>query len=418
MFARWGRFVYRRRWAVLVASAVLLALSVAGIITGGTLVGNGGFGATLPAGQAAKLEASELHPKQGNTKTSEITLIISSPTMVATATDFKAALEGALAPLQSDSRVSSITTPYTVPPLDQANLISRDGHEALVIVNLNDSSPAAQRYYQSLVSKVRQGRLHVVSTGQVPLNEAFNGTLEADLQRAEYVALPITLLMLVLIFAAVVAAALPLSVGLLAIVGGVGGTLFLARFTDVSQYAINVVTLIGLAVAIDYSLFVVNRFRDELAAGASREDAIAITMSTAGRAITFSGVTVAIGLSAMLFYQGTFLASMGAAGAIVVGIAVVYGLTFLPAVLAVLGPHVDRFRVPYLGRRRPEGTGAWHTMALWVMRRPLVVLVPALAVLLLAGSPFLQLRLANADVDALPPSKLSTRRRSILSDAS
>src|SRR5207237_1011533 len=91
---------------------------------------------------------------------------------------------------------------------------------------------------------------------------------------------------------------------------------------------------------IDYSLFVVNRFRDELAAGASREDAIAITMSTAGRAITFSGVTVAIGLSAMLFYQGTFLASMGAAGAIVVGIAVVYGLTFLPAVLAVLGPHV------------------------------------------------------------------------------
>src|SRR5438132_142405 len=247
MFARWGRFVYRRRWAVLVASVVLLALSVAGIIGGGTLVGNGGFGATLPAGQAAKLEANELHPKQGNTKTSEITLIFSSPTMVATATDFKAALEGALAPLQSDSRVSSITTPYTVPPLDQANLISRDGHEALVIVNLNDSSPAAQRYYQSLVSKVRQGTLQVVATGQVPLNEAFNGTLEADLQRAEYVALPITLLMLVLIFAAVVAAGPPLSVGLLAIVGGVGGTLFLARFTDVSQYAINVVTLIGLA---------------------------------------------------------------------------------------------------------------------------------------------------------------------------
>src|SRR5207253_8830748 len=116
--------------------------------------------------------------------------------------------------------------------------------------------------------------------GLLPRSASFNGTLEADLQRAEYVALPITLLMLVLIFAAVVAAALPLSVGLLAIVGGVGGTLFLARFTDVSQYAINVVTLIGLAVAIDYSLFVVNRFRDELAAGASREDAIAVTVST------------------------------------------------------------------------------------------------------------------------------------------
>src|SRR5207253_5642010 len=139
--------------------------------------------------------------------------------------------------------------------------------------------------------------------GLLPRSASFNGTLEADLQRAEYVALPITLLMLVLIFAAVVAAALPLSVGLLAIVGGVGGTLFLARFTDVSQYAINVVTLIGLAVAIDYSLFVVNRFRDELAAGATREDAIAKSMSTAGRAITFSGITVAIGLSAMPFFQ-------------------------------------------------------------------------------------------------------------------
>ena len=127
-------------------------------------------------------------------------------------------------------------------------------------------------------------------------------------------------------------------------------------------------------------------------------------MSTAGRAITFSGVTVAIGLSAMLFFQGTFLASMGAAGTIVVSIAVLYGLTFLPAVLSVLGPWVDRLRLPFLGRRKPAGTGAWHSMALWVMKRPVVVLLPALAVLLLAGTPFLQLRLANGDVDQLPPS--------------
>jgi len=112
-------------------------------------------------------------------------------------------------------------------------------------------------------------------------------------------------------------------------------------------------------------------------------------MATAGRAITFSGITVAIGLSAMLFCQGTFLASMSAAGAIVVGIAVVYGLTFLPALLAVLGPRVDRLRLPWIGRRRPEGTGAWHAMATWVMKRPLIVLVPAVVVLVLAGTPFL-----------------------------
>jgi putative drug exporter of the RND superfamily len=126
-------------------------------------------------------------------------------------------------------------------------------------------------------------------------------------------------------------------------------------------------------------------------------------MSTAGRAITFSGVTVAIGLSAMLFFQGTFLASMGAAGAIVVATAVLYGLTFLPALLSVLGGRIDRLRLPFLGRRKPDGQGAWHSMALWVMRRPWAVLLPALAVLIVAGTPFLQLRLANGDVDQLPP---------------
>src|SRR5437899_6005284 len=189
--------------------------------------------------------------------------------------------------------------------------------------------------------------------------------------------------------------------------------MFLAHFTDVSQYATNIVTLIGLAVAIDYSLFVVNRFRDELSSGATREEAIAIAMSTAGRAITFSGIAVAIGLSAMLFFQGTFMASMGAAGAIVVAIAIVYGLTFLPAALAVLGSLVDwwprwaRRIVPSLGTRRQAGTGAWHGMATWVMRRPWFALIPALVVLVALGTPFLQLRLASSDVDALPPSNLA-----------
>jgi uncharacterized membrane protein YdfJ with MMPL/SSD domain len=291
-----------------------------------------------------------------------------------------------------------------VPAAQRSALTSRDQHKALVVVELKDDSLKAQNYVNQVVGEVHPGSLSVVATGQVPINLAFKGALEADLNQAELVALPVTVLLLVLIFASIVAALLPVGVGLLAIAGGVGGTLFLAHFTDVSQYAMNVVTLIGLAVAIDYSLFIVNRFRDELAAGASREDAIATSMSTAGRAITFSGLTVAIGLSAMLFYQGTFLASMGAGGAIVVAMAVLYGLTFLPALLSVLGPGVDRLRLPFLGARRPAGTGAWHSMAVWVMRRPVLVLIPALAILLLAGTPFLQLRLAQGGVDQLPPS--------------
>jgi len=402
MFDRWGRFVYRRRWPMLIASAVLLGLSVAGIFTGGTLAGNGGFGANLAAGQTAKLITAEIQPEAAPTG-STMELIFASGTLTATDPAYQSAVEQSIAPLLSDSRVAGADTPYNVLPSAQPSYISKDAHEALVIVHFNGPSLKVQGFVAQVVSELHPSGLKVYATGQVPINLAFNTTLEQDLQRAELVALPITLLLLVLIFASVVAALLPISVGVLAIVGGVGGTLFLGRFTDVSQYAINVVTLIGLGVAIDYSLFIVNRFRDELAAGASREDAIAKAMSTAGRAITFSGITVAVGLSAMLFFQGTFLASMGAAGAIVVAMAVVYGLTFLPALLSVIGPGVDRLRLPFLGRRRPDGTGAWHSMAVWVMRRPWVVLLPALAVLLVAGTPFLQLRLANGDVDQLPP---------------
>ncbi len=408
MFSRWGRFVYRFRWAFLICSVLLLGLSILGIATGAPLAGNGGFGADLPAGTANKLVATEIRA-QGGSSGSSFTLIYSSAALSATDPGFKTDLEDSLASLYFDSRVAGVTTPYSVPSIQQSALISRDAHRALVIVELKEDSQKTQKYIDQIEAEVRPGPLSVVATGNVPINVAFNTTLEQDLQRAELVALPITLLLLILIFAAIVAALLPLGVGILAIVGGFSGTVFLAHFTDVSQYATNIVTLIGLGVAIDYSLFVVNRFRDELAAGATRETAIAISMATAGRAITFSGITVAIGLSAMLFFQGTFLASMGAAGAIVVAIAVFYGLTFLPAALSVLGERVDwpLQMLRLLGARKPAGTGAWHTTAMWVMRRPWFVLVPALVVLVIAGSPFLQLRLAQGGVDQLPPSDVA-----------
>jgi RND superfamily putative drug exporter len=182
---------------------------------------------------------------------------------------------------------------------------------------------------------------------------------------------------------------------------GVAGMYVLARVTDVSVYALNVVTLIGLGVAIDYSLFVTSRFREELGRGRTTEDALAIAMATSGRAVTFSGITVAIGLSGMLFYEGTFLPSMGLSGAIVVASAVLYGLTFLPALLSLLGPRLNALRLPIF-QPDPGGRGWWHTIATGVMARPLVVLIPVVAFILLAGSPFLQLRLATSGVTTLP----------------
>jgi RND superfamily putative drug exporter len=401
VFAAWGHIVYRFRWLVLAGSGVLLALSIVGLLMGGTLTSGGPVASNLQAQQAQNLLSSDL--QNNKTSTSNFLLIFHSNSLSVSDPAFQSALESAIAPIKDDPRISSLTDPYTTSnPRIAAAFTSKDGHQALVSVELNATGRQAWNDYNDLRAKVKSDTLTVQGTGFVPINQAFNTTLESDLQRAETVTLPVTLILLVIIFGSLVAAGMPLGVGVLTILGGLAGTFFLNRFTDVSQYALNIVTLIGLGVSIDYSLFIVNRFRDELATGASREDAIATTVATAGRAITFSGITVAVGLSAMLFFQGTFLASMGAAGAIVVAVAVIYGLTFLPALLSIIGPAVNRLRVPLLRGGATGRGGFWHALASWVMKRPVLVLVPTVGFLLIAGSPFFQLRLANGDVDMLP----------------
>jgi len=403
VFGRWGRFVYHHRVPTLIAASAVLAGSVVFLVMGGTLTSGGPLTSNLEAARAGKLITSDLGRNSTETApTSTFDLIFKSDSLSVSDQQYKDALIAALAPIQGDSRIVSLVSPYKVPsPAAAQSLTSKDGHEALVLVEINATGQKAWPVYDDLRSKVHSETLSVTGTGFVPINQAFNSTLESDLQRAEYVTLPVTLLLLVIIFASVVAAGLPLGIGILTIVGGIGGTFLLNRFTDVSQYAINIVTLIGLGVSIDYSLFIVNRFRDELATGAGREDAVATTMATAGRAITFSGLTVAVGLSAMLFFQGTFMASMGAAGAIVVAVAVLYALTILPAVLSLIGPAVNRLRIPW-PRRATGSRGFWGALASWVMKRPVVVLVPTVAFLVIAATPFLQLRLANGNVDMLP----------------
>ena len=228
MFARWGRFVYRHRWPTLGLSGFLMALSVVGLLTGGQLTGNGGFGGNLPAGLAASLVNREI-AGQSTAAGSSMTLLFSSTRLKVTDAAYQSAVEAALATLSGDSRVSAVRTPYNVPPLEQARLISRDGHKALVVVELKDGSAAAQKYVDQLVAEVHPGPLAVVATGNVPINQAFNRRSRTTCSRAEVVALPITLILLVLIFAAVAAALLPLGVGVLAILGGLGGTLVLAH---------------------------------------------------------------------------------------------------------------------------------------------------------------------------------------------
>jgi RND superfamily putative drug exporter len=224
--------------------------------------------------------------------------------------------------------------------------------------------------------------------------------LEHDLLRAEALSLPLCVLLLTAVFGTVVAALLPVCVGGLAVISGLAVVVVLSRFVDLAQYTLNVCSLVGLGVAIDYSLFIVSRYREELSAGLGYPEALQRALGTAGRVVLFSGFAVTIGLSGLLFYSRSYLMAMGLGGAIVVGFAVIFALTFLPALLAVLGPRIHAGRVP-IAIFRPNAS-IWHRTARWVMRRPIAVLVPTLGCMLLMGVPFLRLRMAASDVRVLP----------------
>ncbi|HKA89023.1 MAG TPA: MMPL family transporter [Haliangiales bacterium] len=317
----------------------------------------------------------------------------------------------ALAPLRADARVARVVAVDDVPTtfvfstLRQLGrgkaipnpFLSSDGTRAVAIVTLAGDFRTAIKAYPDLIAKV--AGLPATFTGHLAFMHDLDVTLEKDLLRAEAISLPLSILVLLLVFSTLAAATVPVFVGALAVVGGVAVVNALSHLLDLAQYTINVVTLIGLGVAIDYSLFLVSRYRDELARGRTVPDAIARAVATSGRAVAFSGFAVIIGLSGLFFFRGSYLMGMGLGGAIVVFLAVVYALTFLPALLGVLGPRIDAGRVPF---RLPAGEGIWHRLATAVMRRPLLVLLPTLALVVLVGAPFLRLRLAASDVRALP----------------
>jgi putative drug exporter of the RND superfamily len=402
MFAWWGHFVYRFRWPVLGVSALLLAGSIVALANGGTLKNSGGQ--NTESGRALALMQDQL-PQNG--AGSSFVLVFGSQTLDVQDPAFRQAVLAALQPLAYDPRVKTIDTPFTVSSEQAKAMTSTDGHHLFAQITLKDDYPTARQYYKQLRAEVHSEQLQILGTGNVAIGSDFDKYLQSDLQRAELVSLVIIVPLLLIVFGTVVSMVLPLGVGGLAVVGGLAGVGLLAHVTDVSTYATNIVTLIGLGVAIDYSLFIVNRFREELAGGGTTEQALVAAMRTSGRAVSFSGITVAIGLSAMLFFQGSFLASMGFAGAIVVATAVLYALTFLASLLAILGPRVNRLRLPL--PRRAAGRGLWHGLAMRVMRRPLLVLLPIVALLLVIASPFLQIKIANGDVGMLPPNA-ETRR--------
>jgi putative drug exporter of the RND superfamily len=413
VLARWGRLVHRARRLVLILSALSLVAAACAIYAGGRL-DPPDIPTETESGRALQLIAGEL-PAQPPS----FNLIFSSPTLSATDPEFRSEVHRALAPLARDPRVARVRTAYD----GLSGAVSQDGRRVLAVVELGgrttgfaslEFSGLPPGLYPALRGLVQSPTLEVLAGGNIALNHDFTELARQDLGRVELYILPLVAVLLLLVFGSVVAALLPLAVGGLAMAGAIAGMLLLARLVSVSIYAPNIVSMIGLGVAIDYSLFVVSRFREEIRDHPGPE-ALSRTLATAGRSILFSGLTVAIGLLGMVFLGLGNLASMGWAGTIVVGLAVLYGLTTLPALLAVLGPRVNAGRVPLLHREpSAAGRGVWQRLARVVMAHPWRVLVPVVALLLLLGLPFLHLRVGSGDATALPPEAESRRADELL----
>ncbi len=394
MFAAWGAFICRRKWWVLALSVLPLVGALASFFRGGPLTTGSIEGIEADRTQAL-VERTLALP--GDTT---FTLVFNSPNFTVADPRFAAGMRTALASVAADPDVASVANPFELPPLLAKRLVSRDGHRALAVVTLQGDLSAAARAYPALRARLQTAPLQVLATGRAPFVHDLDVALEHDLLQAELISLPLALVVLVAVFGSLVAAALPIVIGALSVLCGIGGVLLLSHVTNMAQYTVNITSLIGLGVAIDYSLFMVSRFRDELAGGISVDEAVIHAVETSGRAVAFSGLAVMVGLSGLLFYWGSYLATMGLAGALVVALAVLFALSLLPAVLAIVGRRIDGGRVPLPSlATRP---GLWHALASWVMRRPVLVLVPTLALLLFIGAPFLRLRMAAADVRVLP----------------
>ena len=247
-------------------------------------------------------------------------------------------------------------------------------------------------------------------TDNLAIDVTFDLTLKEELVEAELISAPLTLIILLFVFGSVVAAGLPVLTGVYTVVAAVGivtGLTFV--FDDITVYANNIVSLLGIGLSVDYSLFIVNRFREELDNGHDRRTAVAMTSATAGRAIFFSGLTVIAGLLGMLFFDNTGLPSLGWGGICATFVALTSSIVLLPALLSLLGDRVNSLKVPFSAGTRTSDSGFWSWIANGVMERPLSVLVPSMIVLLLAGSPFLQAEWGITSWKALSPDDESRR---------
>jgi len=415
---RWGSFVARRAWVVFAAGVALVAAAaVFGLGVFGHL-GNGGF--DDPGSQSAKELALEQATFEGHD--ADVVAIYSSPTLTVTDPAFQAAVTRTLQALPAHDVARVVTYYDTKAP----SLVSTDGHATRAVITLaGKSQDAKSDDWDAVKDKLDADGLTTNVGGIWSVYGDVNTQVSKDIARAESLSMPIVFILSLIIFGSFAAALMPTLVGGIAVFGAFAVVRGITSITDVSVFSINVITLLGMGLAIDYALFVVSRFREELAAQPdtsrpSVDTALARTLATAGRTVLFSGLIVAASLASLLIFPQNFLRSMGYGGVAAVLVAMAAALTVLPALLAILGRRIEFGRMPW--RRgaaaaasaqpadRVDGSahevvhGAWARLAHSVMRRPVVYLVAITIGLLALASPFAGARWGSVDEHVLPAS--------------
>jgi RND superfamily putative drug exporter len=403
MLTRFARLATRRSRLVLVGAFVFVA--IAGAIGGGVAENliTGGF--EDPSTESVR--ADDALEERFATGTPNVVLLVTAPDgSDVDAPEVAAAGQTLTDELAAEDGVTNVVSYWSegnAPPLR-----SEDGTRALVAARIPGDDDAVNDRIETLAPRYERtddgpAGIDVQVGGSAAVFHEVGETIEEDLLTAEMIAFPVTLVLLVLVFGSVVAATLPLVIGVLSIIGTFFVLQLLTGVTDVSVYALNLTTAMGLGLAIDYSLFVVYRYREELRATPDAPRAAVVrTVRTAGRTVAFSALTVAAALCALLVFPLAFLRSFAYAGVAVAVLAGLFSVIVLPALLALLGHRVNALT---LWRRSvtPPEEGFWHRMALLVMRRPIPVATAAIAVLLVLGSPFLGLRLTLPDDRVLQP---------------
>lgn len=398
MLTRLAEVVLRRKRRVLIGALILFF--VAGAFGGNVQqhLSEGGF----EDPNAESTEAEDILRETFGAGFPNFILLVEAKQGSVDSPDVVAAAQALTVELAKEPDIQQAVSYWSLgspPPLR-----SKDASKALVLATVKGTQDEMADHVKELSPRYgRDSALLDVRVGG--FNEVFREvgrTIEEDLVRAELIAFPITLIILIFVFGSVVAASLPLAIGALAVVGAFMILRIVSMFTEVSVYSTSLVTAMGLGLAIDYSLFIVSRYREEIRRGLGTHAAVIRSVQTAGRTVAFGGLTVAIALAVLLLFPLAFLRSFAYAGIGVVAFCVAGAVIVLPALLAALGPRVEKFSVH---RGRQAGGGQfWHRAALFVMRRPVPIATGVIVLLLFLGAPFLNARFGLPDDRVLPES--------------